>query len=99
MVPEQFQLYPVSGHLLNKSSSKYLYIKSTKEFIISDVLHQRFAKMTGHQVEKCFQLNELNFVYKEEFPIALFKAGDDCGATLLHPQGGTEKLYASDAGN
>ena len=90
LVPEQFQLYqiipfPVSGHLFNKSSNKYLYIESAKEFIISDALHQRYAKMMRHQVDKCFQLDELNFVCKEEFPIVSYKAGDDCEATLLHP--------------
>ena len=89
-IPEMFQLYqvvpfPTPGHLFNKSSSKYLYIEPAKEFIISDAVHQRFAKMTRYQVDKCIQLDELNLVCKEEFPLTSYQPGEDCEATLLHP--------------
>ena len=90
LIPEQFQLYeiipfPAPANLFNKSSSKHLYIDSAKDFIISDAVHQRFAKMTRYQVERCFELNEMRYVCKEEFPILTYKNGDDCEATLLHP--------------
>lgn len=90
LIPQQFQLYqivpfPAPANLFNKSSTKHLYIESTREFIITDSLHQRFAKMTRYQVEKCYQLNEMKFICKESFPITSYKAGEDCEATLLHP--------------
>lgn len=90
LIPQQFQLYqivpfPAPAHLFNKSTTKHLYIESPREFIITDNLHQRFAKMTRYQVERCYQLNEMKFVCKEAFPITSYKPGEDCEATLLHP--------------
>ncbi|KAJ4440619.1 hypothetical protein ANN_08765 [Periplaneta americana] len=89
-IEDEFQLYqivpfPAPAHLFNKSTTKHLYIESPREFIITDNLHQRFAKMTRYQVERCYQLNEMKFVCKEAFPITSYKSGEDCEATLLHP--------------
>lgn len=89
ILPETYQMYkilpfPTPGKRSNETS-KYIYIESTKDFIISDPLHQKFAKVSQHQMDTCFKINELTSVCKETFPILTYKAGEDCEATLLHP--------------
>ena len=70
---------------MKQQDTIFVYIETKKDFIFTDVMRQKYGKLSYPELQTCFMPNELTYICKEILPILTYVPNEDCEATLIHP--------------
>jgi hypothetical protein len=58
---------------------------SSEDYIFMESLKRQYGKLSTNELDKCFQPNPIQKVWKENVPTLSYITGNDCESTLFHP--------------